>query len=54
MGVQALRGSLESLEEGWEVWTEVANTPVSHTSLRLAHMVVNTDTDAREVEPSGH
>jgi len=54
MGAQALQGSLESLEEGWEAWSEVANVPVSHTPLRLAYMVVNTDTDAREVEPSGH
>jgi len=54
MGVQALRGSLESLEEGWEAWSEVANAPVSHTPLRLAHTVVNTDMDVREVEPSGH
>jgi len=32
----------------------MANAPVSHTTLRPAHTVVNADTDAREVEPPGH
>jgi len=54
MGVQALLGLLESLGEGGGAWSAVANAPVSHTSLRLARMVVNADMDAKEVEPPGH
>ena len=54
MGARALLGSLEGLEEGRGAWSAVANAPVSHTPLRLARMVVDADTDAREVEPSGH
>ena len=51
-GCQPYRARLHEVSlEGKRVWS-VANTPVSPNPLGLVGMVVNVDTDMREVKPS--